>query len=96
MQPNGWITIDADDVVTLISPAIGDGTGRHDLDPLMLAEEMDAGASDRDRAVRLVGEPGLPPVGPAIPNAVAVMTGVRLRRYPFHSERFNDAWKAAL
>jgi isoquinoline 1-oxidoreductase subunit beta len=43
-----------------------------------------------------VGEAGLPPVGPAIANAVAVLTGVRLRRYPFHSERVNDAWTAAL
>jgi hypothetical protein len=25
-----------------------------------------------------------------------VLTGVRLRRYPFHSERVNDAWTAAL
>jgi isoquinoline 1-oxidoreductase beta subunit len=43
-----------------------------------------------------VGEAGLPPVGPAIANAVAVLTGVRLRRYPFHSGRVNDAWRAAL
>jgi len=43
-----------------------------------------------------VGEAGLPPVGPAIANAVAVLTGVRLRRYPFHSDRANDALRAAL
>jgi isoquinoline 1-oxidoreductase beta subunit len=43
-----------------------------------------------------VGEAGLPPIGPAIANAVAVLTGVRLRRYPFHSDRANDALRAAL
>ena len=31
-----------------------------------------------------VGEPGLPPIAPAVANAVFNLTGVRLRRMPFH------------
>jgi isoquinoline 1-oxidoreductase beta subunit len=42
MQPNAWITIDADDWVTLISPASEMGQGVMTSIPLMLAEEMDA------------------------------------------------------
>ena len=42
MQPNAWITIDADDLVTLISPASEMGQGVMTSIPLMLAEEMDA------------------------------------------------------
>ena len=42
LRPNAWITIDADDVVTLISPASEMGQGVMTSIPLMLAEEMDA------------------------------------------------------
>ena len=41
-----------------------------------------------------VGEAGLPPVGPAVANALAVLTGVRLRHYPFNSDRAKDARRA--
>jgi isoquinoline 1-oxidoreductase beta subunit len=30
-----------------------------------------------------VGEPGTPPIAPAVANAVAVLTGKRLRKLPF-------------
>lgn len=30
-----------------------------------------------------VGEPGTPPVAPAVANAVRMATGIRLRRMPF-------------
>jgi isoquinoline 1-oxidoreductase beta subunit len=34
-----------------------------------------------------VGEPGTPPIAPAVANAVAVLTGKRLRRLPFDLEK---------
>jgi isoquinoline 1-oxidoreductase beta subunit len=42
-----------------------------------------------------IGEAGLPPVGPAIANAVAALTGVRLRRYPFAGDRVNEALRSS-
>jgi isoquinoline 1-oxidoreductase subunit beta len=38
-----------------------------------------------------IGEAGLPPVGPAIANAVGTATGKRLRHYPFLPERVKAA-----
>jgi len=32
-----------------------------------------------------LGEPGVPPIAPAIANAVAQLTGKRLRKLPFDS-----------
>jgi isoquinoline 1-oxidoreductase/isoquinoline 1-oxidoreductase beta subunit len=37
---------------------------------------------DSDREPSGVGEPGLPPIAPAVANAVFALTGVRLRRMP--------------
>jgi isoquinoline 1-oxidoreductase beta subunit len=33
-----------------------------------------------------IGEPGVPPLAPAVANAVAAATGKRLRRMPFRTE----------
>ena len=39
-----------------------------------------------DNAPGGIGESGLPPIAPAIANAVAKLTGKRLRDLPFKSE----------
>ncbi len=37
-----------------------------------------------------VGEPGVPPIGPAVANAVAVLTGKRIRALPFSQHTFGS------
>jgi isoquinoline 1-oxidoreductase beta subunit len=41
-RPNAWVTIGADDIVTVISPASEMGQGVKTSLPLLVAEEMDA------------------------------------------------------
>ena len=38
-----------------------------------------------------VGEPGVPPIGPAVANAVAVLTGKRIRELPFDLHKLDGA-----
>ena len=35
-----------------------------------------------------IGEPGTPPIAPAVANAVFALTGKRMRRMPFDQESF--------
>ena len=36
-----------------------------------------------------VGEPGVPPIGPAVANAVAALNGQRIRTLPFDLHKFD-------
>lgn len=45
------------------------------------------------RGISGAGQPGVPPVAPAVANAVAALTGVRLRRLPMLPERVKLAMK---
>jgi isoquinoline 1-oxidoreductase/isoquinoline 1-oxidoreductase beta subunit len=63
-----------------------------DFPPLRMYEtpEIEITMIDSDAPPSGIGEPGLPPINPAIANAIFAATGVRLDRMPLQ-----DAWKEA-
>jgi isoquinoline 1-oxidoreductase beta subunit len=49
-----------------------------------------------DEAVGGVGEPGVPPLAPAVANAVYSATGVRIRKLPVTPEELKEMRKQVL
>jgi len=60
----------------------------HDYPPLRFSEMpvVDVHIMPSDIAPTGIGEPGTPPIAPAVANAVFVLTGKRLHRMPFDQE----------
>ena len=62
------------------------GYGRYRLLGTREAPAVEVHIAESRHPVGGIGEPGLPPVAPAVANAVFVATGVRLREMPFTRE----------
>jgi isoquinoline 1-oxidoreductase beta subunit len=62
----------------------------HDYMPLRFSEmpEIEVHIVSSDAPPTGIGEPGTPPIAPAVANAVFKLTGKRLRRMPFDRETF--------
>jgi len=62
----------------------------HDYAPLRFSEmpQIETYIVNSDKAPTGIGEPGTPPIAPAVANAVFSLTGKRLRRMPFDQENF--------
>jgi len=60
----------------------------HDYAPLRFSEmpQIEVHIVDSSEAPTGIGEPGTPPVAPAVANAVFALSGKRLRRMPFDQE----------
>ncbi|MGC2048011.1 MAG: xanthine dehydrogenase family protein molybdopterin-binding subunit [Gallionella sp.] len=62
----------------------------HDYAPLKFSEmpQIEVHIVASSEAPTGIGEPGVPPIAPAVANAVFKLTGKRLRRMPFDQETF--------
>ena len=62
----------------------------HDYTPLKFSEMpgVEVHLVESSEAPTGIGEPGLPPIAPAVANAVFKLTGKRMRRMPFDKETF--------
>ena len=61
----------------------------NDYPPLRLSEmpQVDVHIIASGEPPTGIGEPGVPPIAPAVANAVFKLTGKRLRRMPFDKEK---------
>ena len=67
------------------------GYGRYRLLGTREAPEVEVHIAESRHPVGGIGEPGLPPVAPAVANAIFAATGVRLREMPFSREALKTA-----
>ena len=69
----------------------------HDFQPLRLNEcpDIEVHLVDSDEAPTGVGEPGTPPIGAAVANAVFALTGQRLRALPPSTARLTQTTRGA-
>ena len=68
-----------------------------DYNPIRLSEvpDIEVHIVNSDEAMGGIGEPGVPPLAPAVANAVFSATGKRIRRIPLTPERVLAAPKKA-
>ena len=76
-----------------LTKGVVDQSNFHDYEPLRLSDmpKVEVYIVRSDAAPTGVGEPGVPPVAPAVANAVFAATGKRLRSLPFDLEALKGA-----
>src|SRR5262245_10123248 len=76
-----------------LTKGVVDQSNFHDYEPLRISDmpKVEVHIVRSDAAPTGVGEPGVPPVAPAVANAVFAATGKRLRALPFDLEALKGA-----
>jgi isoquinoline 1-oxidoreductase beta subunit len=76
-----------------LTKGVVDQSNFHDYEPLRISDmpKVEVYIVRSDAAPTGVGEPGVPPVAPAVANAVFAATGKRLRSLPFDLEALKGA-----